>query len=70
MIKFQVFDAPINNPDDDLFGMASYAEKLSYFIDSVEPPFTIGIYGQWGDGKSSFVNLVTIIWASPPGRRR
>lgn len=58
MIKFQVFDAPIKNPDDDLFGMASYAQKLASFVDSVEPPFTIGIYGQWGDGKSSFVNLV------------
>jgi Cdc6-like AAA superfamily ATPase len=58
MIKFQVFDAPIGHPDNDLFGMATYARKLAGFIDSVEPPFTIGIYGQWGDGKTSFVRLV------------
>ena len=58
MIKFQVFDSPIENPDNDLFGMATYARKLSNFIDNVKPPFTIGVYGQWGDGKTSFVRLL------------
>jgi hypothetical protein len=58
MSSFQVFDSPILNPDNDLFGMVAYAEKLAGYIENVNPPFTIGIYGEWGDGKTSFVRLL------------
>lgn len=58
MAKLQVFDSPINQDDDDLFGMANYAQKLASFIETVTPPFTIGVYGEWGDGKTSFVRLL------------
>lgn len=65
MSKFQVFDRPIGHPDNDLFGMSAYAEKLAGFIKNVEPPFTIGIYGEWGDGKTSFVRLLEHFLANP-----
>jgi predicted KAP-like P-loop ATPase len=58
MRQLQVFDAPIIDPDDDLFEMVDYAEKLAGFIENVNPPFTIGIYGEWGEGKTSFVGLL------------
>ena len=32
--------------------------KLVDFILTVAPPFTIGVYGGWGEGKTSFVRLV------------
>jgi KAP family P-loop domain/CHAT domain len=57
MAQFQVFDSPIGNPDDDIFGMVAYADMLADFIGDVKPPYTIGIYGEWGEGKTSFVKL-------------
>lgn len=52
-----VTDVPISNPDNDLLGMKSHAKMLAKFISEVEPPFIIGIYGQWGEGKTSYVDL-------------
>ncbi len=60
-----VFDAPIGDPDSDLLGMVSYATRLATLISSVQPPFTIGIYGEWGSGKTSFVRLVRHFLENP-----
>ena len=57
MPQFQVFDSPIGNPDEDIFGMVDYADMLADFLGEVPPPYTIGIYGEWGEGKTSFVKL-------------
>lgn len=57
MPNLKTSDAPILDPDDDLLGMAEYGKTLADFIRTVDPPFTIGIYGEWGDGKSSYVEL-------------
>lgn len=54
----QNFDKPIDNPDYDLLGMAGYAFNLAQFILDASPSFTIGIYGEWGSGKSSYVELL------------
>jgi KAP family P-loop domain len=51
-------DNPVDNPDNDLLGMVAYADQLANFVKSVKPPFTIGIYGEWGVGKTSFVSLL------------
>jgi hypothetical protein len=53
-----VFDTPIEKPDDDLLEMSVYARPLADFIFTTKPPFTIGIYGEWGSGKTSFVRLL------------
>jgi hypothetical protein len=45
-------------PQDDLLGMREYASQLADHIDTMTPPLTIGVYGEWGSGKTSFVNLV------------
>jgi hypothetical protein len=65
----RVFDAPLKNPDDDLLGMKAYAKKLAEFIHVTTPPFTVGIYGEWGAGKTSFVQLVQYFLGrqAPPG---
>lgn len=57
MSHSQVFDAPIANPDHDIFGMVPYAEMLADFTGDVRAPYTIGVYGEWGEGKTSFVQL-------------
>jgi CHAT domain-containing protein len=54
----QFLDAPVSNLDDDLLGMSPYADELANLIIKVSPPFTIGIYGEWGSGKSSFVRFL------------
>jgi len=58
MNDHEKLDAPIDNPDDDLLGMADYANTLAGYILNIDPPFTVGVYGEWGEGKTSFVNLL------------
>jgi predicted KAP-like P-loop ATPase len=57
MSNHHISDTPINNPDNDLLGMKSHAEMLGKFISEITPPFIIGVYGQWGEGKTSYVDL-------------
>jgi hypothetical protein len=73
MKELRTSDAPIDDPDMDLLGMADYAQVLADFIRTVPPPFTIGISGEWGDGKSSYVELTHYYLQNselPPGRKR
>lgn len=54
-------DNAINKPEEDLFNFKHYAEKVQKLIqlNSSNPePITIGIYGKWGEGKTSFLNLI------------
>lgn len=54
-------DNAINKPEEDLFNFKHYAEKVQKLIqlNSSNPePLTIGIYGKWGEGKTSFLNLI------------
>lgn len=52
---------PINNVGQDLFNFKHYAERVRKIIQlnsSNNEPLTIGIYGKWGEGKTSFLNLL------------
>lgn len=51
-------DRPIKDPSEDLLGMTPYAFNRAAFLSSVPLPFTLGVYGEWGDGKTSFVHLL------------
>jgi len=46
------------NGDDDLLETKKYANTLKEVIINVGTPFTIGLFGEWGSGKSSIVNTV------------
>jgi thymidylate kinase len=54
----QVRDEPILLPADDLLGMDFYAQHLVEYVMRIRPPFTVGIYGEWGAGKTSLVQLL------------
>jgi hypothetical protein len=51
-------DKPIERQLDDLFGYEEIAKNISVIIKKANPPFTVGIYGKWGTGKTSICNLV------------
>lgn len=50
-------DREIENKDNDLFGHIHYAEILYSLIKNNEAPFSIGLLGKWGVGKSSIKKL-------------
>lgn len=57
--KFNILrDEPLTNKEADRFGYSDIAEKITDIIKNVKPPFTIGLYGQWGSGKTSICQLV------------
>lgn len=53
-------DKPIENKENDLYGMAPFAERLAKGILNIKNPVgtTIALSGEWGSGKSSTINLV------------
>ncbi|HEX5012714.1 MAG TPA: P-loop NTPase fold protein [Candidatus Limnocylindrales bacterium] len=46
---------------DDLFGLDDEIDALATVIaaSSVEPPLAIGLFGDWGTGKTFFMNMLT-----------
>lgn len=55
-----VTDTPIKTKDQDLIGRASFAERLADVLKSTasSEPLVVGLYGPWGSGKTSVINLV------------
>lgn len=52
-------DHPIQSAKDDALGRARFAQALGEAILSQEPQASvvIGLFGQWGSGKSSIINM-------------
>lgn len=47
-------DEPIRDlVSKDLFGHRAYSEALAKAVLEATPPFTIGVFGSWGEGKTS-----------------
>jgi predicted KAP-like P-loop ATPase len=53
-------DAPINDPEEDQFGVAPFAKAIAKSIENLTAPegTVIALNGPWGSGKSSIVNLI------------
>lgn len=56
--------APIEHEKDDLLGRSALAERIYTRLCSDECPQAIGIYGGWGTGKTSLLNLLIEKWKS------
>jgi len=51
-------DKEINLEKDDLLGALPYVETLSEILSKSKTPFTIGLFGGWGVGKSSIIKTI------------
>lgn len=53
-------DVPIQTANDDVLERHSFAEQLAQAMIAYQSPeaFTIGLYGPWGSGKTSVINLL------------
>lgn len=58
--KTGFIDNPITQIEDDLFDVTQYVDGLNMFIMECNTPMTIAIQGDWGSGKTSFMNLVKL----------
>ena len=51
-------DEPIGEPGivrPDGLGFSNYAQVLGNAITSTSGPFTIGVFGEWGSGKTRLI---------------
>lgn len=53
-------DTPVSQLDQDEFQRALFARRISHLINNYtsSDSLTIGIYGKWGEGKSSVLNFI------------
>ena len=53
-------DKPINDSSEDLLGRAEFSKQLAQSLLKIElsDPFAVGIYGKWGSGKTSVLNMM------------
>ncbi|MEU1393884.1 MULTISPECIES: P-loop NTPase fold protein [unclassified Nonomuraea] len=68
--RLLVSDAPVRRAGDGL-GFIQYVDPLARAITSegTETPFTIGVFGPWGSGKSSLLSMVNeALEQNHPGR--
>ena len=55
-------DAPGNGrEDDDLLDRDGFAEAICDLVTKVKPPFTVVVYGSWGQGKTTFMQRVAVM---------
>ncbi|MCK4466980.1 MAG: hypothetical protein KAU60_01365 [Desulfobacterales bacterium] len=57
-------DSPIaaNSSDPFLYDLLGFKEsviKIASLLPHISTPFTIGVYGDWGSGKTSFMNMLS-----------
>lgn len=53
-------DAPVSTKDEDIFSRWKFSERVAQVIASRRDPssIVIGLYGRWGDGKTSVLNFI------------
>ncbi|WP_225094765.1 P-loop NTPase fold protein [Streptomyces sp. CoH27] len=51
-------DNPVTSPEGDSFHFGPYVDVLHAAVEQATPlPLTVGVFGSWGAGKSSFLRL-------------
>lgn len=58
MATFGLRDMPLQNAQEELLGLDTYADALGDFVEKCATPMTIALQGDWGSGKTSLMNLI------------
>ena len=59
MAKTCLVDVPISSKDNDQLEVGVYVDALKEFLEEADTPLTIAIQGEWGSGKTSFMNQLS-----------
>ncbi len=61
-------DQPITGIPADAFGRWPFAQRIAHTIRAREDPssLVVGLYGPWGDGKTSVLNLMSLALKKEP----
>ena len=53
-------DAPVSTKDEDIFSRWKFSERVAQVVANRRDPssIVIGLYGRWGDGKTSVLNFI------------
>jgi len=51
-------DVPVTSKKDDGLNIGKYVNGLADFIQTCDTPLNISIQGDWGSGKTSFINMI------------
>ena len=51
-------DEPIKSIQEDEFRHQEYVDTLEEMVASVDPPWNIGVFGEWGSGKTSIIKML------------
>src|SRR5437879_73262 len=63
----RAIDEPLSDPSNDLLEMNQHAKALAGYIRQIgKLPFTVGIFGEWGEGKTTMVRFLSHHLASNP----
>ena len=68
MAKYSLIDSPLTTAADDSLEIQPYVDAMAEFIRGCDTPLTIGIQGDWGSGKTSFLNMLKEQLGPPPER--
>ena len=56
-----IIDVPLKDVNNDKLNTRKYVEGLAQYLSKSAMPTTVAIQGQWGSGKTSFMNLLRSI---------
>ena len=57
----RAIDEPLTQPGNDVLDMDRHAKALADYIkQNHKLPFTVGIFGEWGEGKTTMVNFLKL----------
>jgi predicted KAP-like P-loop ATPase len=54
---FLLTDEPVGSVDEDILNLKPFAEVIAGAALGTKGPFTIGVYADWGEGKTSALRL-------------